>query len=93
MKNNITALMHPTMQRKIRRAIWLAKLAAVSTEKGIPEPTDYRRHNKQHYIQNRLGQNIMRVDYSTYTGLTVWGDCSRNITYMVEAALYSTKRG
>lgn len=93
MRNNITALKHPTIVRKIRRAIWLAKLAAHAIEKGLPEPSDYYRHAKQHYVQNRHGNAIMRVDYSTYTGLTVWGDQSRNITDMVEAVLYSEKRG
>lgn len=93
MRNNITALKHPTIVRKIRRAIWLAKLAAHAIEKGLPAPSDYRRHAKQHYVQNRHGRNVMRVDYSTRTGLTVWGDQSRDITDMVEAVLYSEKRG
>lgn len=93
MKLNITSLNHPTIVRKIRRAIWLAKLAAHAIEKGLPEPSDYRRHAKQHYVQNRRGRNIMRVDYNTHTGLIVWGDESRNITDMVEAVLYSEKRG
>lgn len=93
MRNNITALMHPTIQRKLRRAIWLAKLAAKSIEKGIPEPSDYWRHTKQHYVQNRLGRNIMRVDYYISIGFCVWGDGSRNITKMVEDALYATRRG
>jgi hypothetical protein len=88
MRNNITALQHPTIKRKIRRAIWLAKLAAHAEARGLPEPADYRRHTKQHYVTNRKGKNILRVDYNYITGLTVWGDQSRNITSMVKAALY-----
>ena len=93
MRTNINALKHPTIVRKIRRAVWLAKLAAHAIEKGMVEPSDYHRHAKQHYVQNRHGQNIMRVDYSTYTGLTVWGEESRNITHKIETVLYSSKRG
>lgn len=89
MHNNITALQHPTIKRKIKRAIWLAKLAAYAQAKGMPEPTDYRRHAKQHYVSNRKGRVIMRVDYSVNSGVTVWGDCSRNITALVLGALHA----
>jgi hypothetical protein len=82
MKNNITMLNHPTMQRKLRNAIWLAKLQAKATGKTA----------KQFYVQNRNGQNIMRVDMSADLQLTVWGDCSKNITSMVEASLYANRR-
>ncbi len=87
MRNNITALKHPTIQRAIRRAMWLAKLAAVAESKGLHAPDDYRRHSKQHYVENRHGRAIFRVDYSIATGLTVYGDESRNITKMVKQAL------
>lgn len=87
MKNNITMMSHPTMQRKIRNAIWLSKIQAKATGKTA----------KQFYVQNRNGQNIMRVDVSPSLEVTVWGDCSRNVTSMVldsiEASKYSARRG
>ena len=86
MKNNITALNHPTIQRKLRNAIWLAKLEAKASGKTA----------KQFYVENRHGCNIFRVDVSADMQLTVWGDCSRNITAMVmqsiEAAKYLNRR-
>lgn len=82
MKNNITMLSHPTIQRKIRNAIWLAKLEALSTKKDA----------RKVYVQNRKGNNIMRVDVSKDLQITVWGDCSRNISDMVMASLYANRR-
>lgn len=82
MRNNITMLNHPTMQRKIRSAIWMAKLQAKATGKAA----------KQFYVQNRHGNNIMRVDVSPSLEVTVWGDCSRNITDMVVASIYANRR-
>ena len=82
MKNNTAALNHPTMQRKIRDAVWLASLQVKATGKSA----------KQFYIQNRKGQNIMRVDMSANMELTVWGDCSKNITSLVQASLYINRR-
>ena len=82
MKNNITMLNHPTMQRKIRNAIWMAKLQAKATGK----PT------KQWYVQNRHGNNILRVDVAADLSITVWGDMSRNITDMVVASIYANRR-
>lgn len=89
MRNNITALKHPTIVRKIRRAIWLAKLEAMRKHK---DGCIFSR-GKQ-YVENRKGHNIMRVDWciniNGYGALVVWGDQSRNITGMVEAVLYSS---
>lgn len=82
MKNNITMLNHPTMQRKIRNAVWLATIQVMKTGKPA----------KQFYVQNRFGRNIMRVDVAADRSLTVWGDCSRNITDMVIASLYKNRR-
>lgn len=45
------------------------------------------------YVQNRYGHNIMRIDFYRNSGLVVWGDNSKNITSMVEASMYKTKRG
>lgn len=93
MHNNLPALRHPTILTKVRRAVWLAKLSAMSQAKGFAEPTDFRRHAKQHYVQNRHGRNIIRIDFNVERGMTAYGDQSRNITDMVEAALYEAKRG
>lgn len=82
MRNNITALQHPTIKRKIRRALWLAKLECLKEQRdGNPFACG------RQYVQNRHGHNIMRVDYWPLTGIKVWGDQSRNITSMVVAAL------
>lgn len=92
MRNNITALKHPTIVRKIRLAIWLAKLEAIRKHKD-----GYSFSRGKQYVENRKGHNIMRVDwcidFNGYGSLVVWGDQSRNITSMVEAVLYSEKRG
>lgn len=87
----LTSLKHPTMIRKVRRAVWLAKLAAHAQAKGLPAPADYRRHAKQHYVANRYGHLIMRVDYSIQSGITVYGDCSVNITHTIKQALQESK--
>ena len=93
MRNNITALKHPTIVRKIRRAIWLAKLEAHAkvrdcrkAQKGIAQ------YRGTQYVENRKGHNIMRVDWYYGSGVVVYGDQSRNITNMVEAVLYSEAR-
>ena len=87
MKNNITMLNHPTMQRKIRNALWMAKMTVKLTGRAA----------KQFYIQNRFGRNIMRLDMAADGQITVWGDCSRNVTRMVldsiEASKYAARRG
>lgn len=83
MHNNISALRHPTIQRKIRQAIWLARLAAYADKKK----TGTSGISKHNYVQNRHGQNIMRIDYYTNGGLVVYGDQARNITAMIQKAL------
>lgn len=92
MRNNITALKHPTIARKIRRAVWLAKLEAMRKHKD-----GHSFSRGKQYVENRKGHNIMRVDWCIdrhgISALVVWGDKSRNITNMVEAVLYSEKRG
>ena len=82
MRNNSTALAHPTMQRKLRYALWLAKLEAMQKHKRGAVAA-----RGTQYIQNRKGHNVMRLDWNVCTGVTVWGDQSRNITGMVCKAL------
>lgn len=90
---NITSLKHPKIQRKIRRAIWLARLEA--TKKRIDnQATDWVRGWQ--YVTNRKGHNIMRVDWNIDKDgterLVVWGPYYHQITKMVEAVLYSEKK-
>lgn len=75
MKNNRTMLAHPAIQRKIKIAALKAWFAARGP-KGNGT-------SKQHYVANRYGRLIMRIDYRESEGFTVWGDCSANITAMI----------
>ena len=75
MHNNASALQHPTMQRKIRQALWLARLEHKATGK-----------RSRQYVPNRHGRLIMRLDLGA-DGITVWGDLSRDITGMVATAM------
>lgn len=88
MRNNITALQHPTIKRKIRHAAWLAKLEAMQKHKA---GHSFARGTQ--YIANRKGHNIMRLDYcldhNKVPAMVVWGDCSRNITALVLGALHA----
>lgn len=94
MRNNIAALRHPTIQRKIRHAIWLAKLEAYRF-KAEDKGTCASSWSGRQYVQNRKGHNIMRVDFRVSgwlsQSLTVWGDQSRNITNMVLQSLEQSK--
>ena len=83
MRNNITAFQHPTIKRKIRRAIWLAKLEVTKERKK----NSRKLHHAVQYVQNRKGNNILRIDYNSAGFLTVWGDLCRNITPMVVEAM------
>lgn len=85
MRNNITALAHPTIKRKIRHAVWLAKLEAYAKRRdGI----SYQGQSAgRQYVANRKGNNILRIDWFVLGGLVVYGDQSRNITAMVAKAL------
>lgn len=89
MKNNITALQHPTIQRKIRHAIWLAKLEAYAARRYDMQLHGIETRNNRgiQYVANRKGHNILRVDWYTIGGLWVYGDQSRNVTHLVKQAL------
>ena len=85
MRNNITAYKHPTIVRKIRQALWLAKLEAVREYKNGKFP-----YHAKRYVTNRHGHNIMRVSFFIdFDGryMQVYGDQSRNITDMIVEAL------
>jgi len=77
----ITSLIHPTMIKKIRAAMYYAHKGQGHKMNG---------HNKRVYIQNAKGHNIMRLDWiGGPQGYIVWGSESRNITKIVKSALSS----
>jgi len=72
-----TSLTHPTMAKRLRRAIYLAKSGYGHLMGG---------HGNRVYLQNRKGHNIMRIDCKNGE-LVVYGEESRNITAIVLGAL------
>lgn len=82
----LTSLKHPTIAQKLKRAVWLAKLEAFAMLKkqGYPQ-------RAKQYVANRKGNNILRIDWHTTTGLTAYGDCSVNITHTIKQALQESK--
>lgn len=46
-----TSLSHPKFLKRIKRALWLAKLQSMKTGKRATE-----------YVQNRKGNNVLRID-------------------------------
>jgi hypothetical protein len=80
MRNNITAMMHPSFRARFSSAYSAARLEACRN------PYTWQRA----YVANRKGNNIMRIDLcfedGRRIGFRVWGDCSRDITKMVEDA-------
>lgn len=81
MSLTLTSLIHPTMIKKIRKAMYFAQKCQGHMMNG---------HNKRCYIQNAKGHNIMRLDWiGGREGYIVYGSESRNITKMVRNALAS----
>lgn len=73
----LTSLTHPTMAKRLRRAIYLARVGYGHLMNG---------HGHRCYLQNRKGQNIMRV--SMVDGkVVIYGSESRDITATVMQAL------
>lgn len=46
-----TSLSHPKFLKRIKRALWLAKLQSLKTGKRSTE-----------YVKNRKGNNVLRID-------------------------------
>lgn len=81
MSLTITSLTHPTMIAKIRKALYYANKGKGHMMNG---------HGNRCYIQNRLGRNIMRLNWiGGSQGFIVYGQESRDITTTVKAALRS----
>lgn len=76
-----TALIHPTMIKKIRSALYYASKGQGHKMNG---------HGRRCYIQNAQGRNIMRLDWvSGRQGYIVYGNESVVITRTVRNALQS----
>ena len=83
MSLTITSLTHPTMIAKIRKGIYYAHKGQGHKMNG---------HGQRCYIQNRLGHNIMRINWvGGRQGYIVWGSESKDITKTVKMALHSVK--
>ena len=80
MKNTITSFSHPTAQKQIRRALWLARLEQAKTGQ----------HAKQ-YVQNRKGNNYLRVSVHADRSVVIYGDCSRIVTDKVLTAIIKAR--
>lgn len=48
---NITSFNHPTFQKRIRQALWLARMESKKTGKRSVQ-----------YVQNKHGRNVLRLD-------------------------------
>lgn len=76
MRNNVTAFSHPEVIRKIRGALWIARIEAKKTG----------REGRQ-YIANRKGNNFLRVSAYADGSFRIWGDQSREVTPLILAAV------
>lgn len=57
-----TSLMNPRFAKKIRRAFWLTKMQSIKTKQRATS-----------YIQNRKGNNALRIDVYPSGELVVYG--------------------
>lgn len=73
-----TSFKHPKFVERVRDGIKLAGAGYGELMNG---------HGNRVYIQNRFGNNIMRIDV-TSKGMKVYGSESRDITNIVIDALY-----
>lgn len=91
MYQNANTFSHPETVRKVRAALWVARMEAHKKAKarkaagGIP-CGEYAAEGRQ-YVQNRKGRNYLRVSvYAAHDGTTtvrVWGDKARDVTALV----------
>ena len=82
MRNNVTALRHPTAIKQLRRALWLARLEVIKKKKmGLTFVKSTQ------YVANRKGNYYLRVDVYGDNTVTVWGDNSRDVTSTVFRAI------
>jgi hypothetical protein len=73
-----TSLKHTTFQKRIKRALWLAKLQSMKTGKRCTE-----------YIKNRKGNACIRIDVYSDGNMSAYasGMGSKDISKMILKAL------
>ena len=72
-----TSFSHPTLQRKIKSALWLAKLESKKT--GI---------RSVKYVQNRFGETMLRLDvYDGKLTTAYVGGQVENFAHMLQKIL------
>lgn len=94
MRNNITALVHPETLRKMRAALWIARIEATKKAKarkaqGGMACGQYACEARQ-YITNARGHNYLRlsvyVEHDGGQSVRVYGDQARDVTGLVMRA-------
>lgn len=73
-----TSLLNPKFAKRIKRALWLAKLQSMKTNKRSTE-----------YVQNRNGRNVIRLDVYKDGSMAAYasGMGSKDISKMILKAL------
>jgi len=74
----ITSLLNPKFAKRIKRALWLAKLQSMKTGKRSTE-----------YVQNRYGRTVIRLDVYPKGDMSAYasGMGSKDISKMILKAL------
>jgi len=69
-----TSLLNPKFAKRIKRALWLAKLQSMKTGKRSTE-----------YVQNRNGRNVIRIDVYSDGSMSAYasGMGSKDISKMI----------
>lgn len=75
-----TSLLNPKFAKRIKRALWLAKLQSMKTNKRATE-----------YVQNRHGRNVIRLDVYKDGSMSAYasGMNSKDISKMIIKVLES----
>ena len=73
-----TSLLNPKFAKRIKRALWIAKLQSMKTGKRCTE-----------YVQNRNGRNVIRLDVYKDGSMSAYasGMGSKDISKMILKAL------
>lgn len=92
MRNNAATFSHPETIRKIKAALWIARIEAAKLAKRrgslSGKAGTYASEGRQ-YVQNKKGNNYLRVSVYRETdggyAVHIWGDQSRDVTGLVMA--------
>lgn len=71
-----TSLNHPKTIKRIKRALWLAKLAACKNGQRGTE-----------YVKNKKGNNYLRIDVYKTGELQCYASRQQNVTALIKKAL------